>query len=112
MEYFRLQNYTLIHTQALHPRNTNFLHLIYQKDGRYYRWFFKPVDSPMLTGKPSEIVGNVSVHEWTEQGYPLAALQGSHCVVLLIGELPTKELYELAGSTAPALPVGMFLPLQ
>ena len=110
MEHFRAQNYTLIHTQACTLENTNFLHLIYQKDGKYLSVFFKPVDSPMLVGKPSEIVGNVSVHEWTEQGYPLAALQGAHCVVLLIGELPTTELHEVAGTTAPALPVGMILP--
>jgi len=110
MEHFRAQNYTLIHTQGCLLENTNFLHLIYQKDGKYLSVFFKPVDSPILTGKPSETVANVSVHEWTEQGYPLAALQGAHCVVLLIGELPTNELHEVAGTTAPALPVGVILP--
>jgi len=110
MEHFRSQNYTLIHTQGCTLVNTNFLHLIYQKDGKYLSVFFKPVEAPLLTGRPTETVANVSVHEWTEQGMPLAALQGARCVVLLIGELPTSELHEVAGSTAPSLPVAMVIP--
>ena len=110
MEHFHAQNYKLIHTQGCLLANTNFLHLIYQKDGKYLSVFFKPVDSPLLTGRPTENVANVSVHEWTEQGVPLAALQGARCVVLLIGELPANELHEVAGATAPSLPVAMILP--
>ena len=110
MDYFRQQDYALVHTQLCTLDNTNFLHLIYQKNGRYLSVFFKPVKTPMLGGAPTEEIGNVAVHEWTENGRSFGRIAGANSVVLLIGEIQAKELHEFAGSTAPSLPVGMISP--
>ncbi|HZS44292.1 MAG TPA: zf-HC2 domain-containing protein [Blastocatellia bacterium] len=103
MESMQQQNYTLIERRLCSLDKTTFLHLIYTKDGKYLSVFFKRVDNPVLKDTPTETIANISLHECIERGQAVAALQGPHSVLLLIGEFPGRELRNLANSTAPSL---------
>ena len=104
VNYLQQQNYTLIERRFCTLDNTDFLHLIYMKDGKYLSVFFKKTNAPIFKDKPTKTISNVAVHECVERGQAMTALEATRGVVLLLGELPDTELHKLADATAPLMP--------